>query len=253
LGLGVKMAEIIFEKASIDFPLLNNQSRLITSRILKVSSGGRLDADAGGRVLVHALKDINLKLQDGDRLGVIGGNGAGKSTFLRTLVGVYKPTSGAVKVSGSIGSLIDVSLGINPEATGRQNILIRGALLGMGKKSMEEKMDEIIAFSELESFIDLPVRTYSTGMQMRLAFSVSTIVRPEILVMDEWLSVGDESFVEKAEARMGSMIDSAKILVVASHSKSLLEKLVTQVLWLESGKVRKLGPASEVLGEYFSS
>lgn len=246
------MASIKFSKVSVDFPLLNNQSRLITSRILKASSGGRLDSDAGGRVLVHALRDIDLQLSDGDRLGVIGSNGAGKSTFLRTLVGVYKPTAGSASISGSVGSLIDVSLGINPETTGRQNVIIRGALLGMSKRAMEQRMEEIISFSELESFIDLPVRTYSTGMHMRLAFSVSTIIRPEILVMDEWLSVGDESFVEKAEARMASMIDSAKILILASHSRMLLERLSTKVLWLEAGRIRKFGSAREVLNEYFS-
>lgn len=247
------MAKVSLTNVQVDFPVLTNQSRLLTSTILNASSGGRLDADASGKLVVHGLRGVSLNLNDGDRLGVIGGNGAGKSTLLRTLVGVYAPTRGSARIEGSVGSLIDIPLGINPEATGRQNVMIRGALLGISKKSMLGILPEIIDFSGLGGFIDMPVRTYSTGMHMRLAFAVSTIIRPEILIMDEWLSVGDEQFVERAEARMARMIDSAKILVVASHSRHLLERLTNTVVWLEGGQVKCTGPTSEVLPRYFGN
>jgi lipopolysaccharide transport system ATP-binding protein len=216
-----------------------------------VATGGRLDADPNGKVIVRALSDVSLELQDGDRIGLVGHNGAGKSTLLRVLSGVFVPTGGTAIIEGSVGSLIDVSLGINPEASGRENIFLRGALLGLSKAEVKEKFEEIVEFSELGEFIEMPMRTYSSGMQLRLAFAVSTIVRPEILLMDEWLSVGDEGFKAKASERLTTVVDASKILVLASHSRELLEKVTNKVLWLEHGEVKMLGPSSEVLDAYF--
>jgi lipopolysaccharide transport system ATP-binding protein len=204
-----------------------------------------------GRVVVRALEGLNFTLRDGDRVGLLGHNGAGKSTLLRLLSGVYVPSSGSARIDGEIGSLIDISLGIDPEATGRENIHLRGALLGMGKAELAERMDEIIAFSELGDFIDMPLRTYSTGMHLRLAFAVSTTVRPEILLMDEWLAVGDEGFKHKAEARMRTLVQSTNILVIASHARDLILETCNRVLWLEHGKIRMDGPADEVVAAYF--
>jgi lipopolysaccharide transport system ATP-binding protein len=199
------MAKITLNKASVDIPIFNANGRSLTSRILEVATGGRLDADPNGKVIVRALSDVTLELQDGDRVGLVGHNGAGKSTLLRVLSGVYVPTGGIAIIQGSIGSLIDFSLGINPEASGRENIFLRGALLGLSKTEVKAKFEEIVAFSELGEFIEMPMRTYSSGMQLRLAFAVSTIVRPEILLMDEWLSVvrglKDDSEIPEGEQR----------------------------------------------------
>jgi lipopolysaccharide transport system ATP-binding protein len=147
--------------------------------------------------------------------------------------------------------LIDISLGINPEATGRENVFVRGRLLGLTKKEIAERYEEIIDFAELGDFMEMPVRTYSSGMHLRLAFAVSTVVRPEILLMDEWLSVGDENFKHKAESRLTEMVDATKILVIASHSRELIEKVCNRVIWLEHGQVKMDGPVAEVLPAYF--
>jgi lipopolysaccharide transport system ATP-binding protein len=245
------MAKITLNKASVDIPIFNANGRSLTSRILEVATGGRLDADPNGKVIVRALSDVTLELQDGDRVGLVGHNGAGKSTLLRVLSGVYVPTGGIAIIQGSIGSLIDFSLGINPEASGRENIFLRGALLGLSKTEVKAKFEEIVAFSELGEFIEMPMRTYSSGMQLRLAFAVSTIVRPEILLMDEWLSVGDEGFRAKASERLTTLVDESKILVLASHSRELLSKVTNRVIWLEHGQVKMFGPSTEVLEAYF--
>lgn len=245
------MAQIKFENVSIEIPIFNATGRSLTSKLLEVATGGKLDADPNGRVMVRALSNVNLELKDGDRIGLVGHNGAGKSTMLRALSGVYAPTNGMATISGEIGSLIDISLGINPEATGRENVYVRGQLLGLTKKAITEKYDEIVDFAELGDFMEMPVRTYSSGMHLRLAFAVSTVVRPEILLMDEWLSVGDENFKHKAEARLTDMVDATKILALASHSRELINKVCNRVIWLEHGQVKMDGPVEEVLPVYF--
>jgi lipopolysaccharide transport system ATP-binding protein len=202
-------------------------------------------------VLVRALRNVSFTLNDGDRVGLVGSNGAGKSTLLRALGGVYSPTKGTIEIEGEIGSLIDVNLGINPEATGKENAYIRGQLLGLTKQEVAEKYEEIVEFAELGDFMNMPVRTYSSGMQLRLAFAVSTTVRPEILLMDEWLSVGDESFKAKAEARLSELVSGTKILVIATHARALLESVCNRVIWLEHGSLKMDGTVEEVLPAYF--
>ena len=245
------MVQIQFKDVEVSFPIFNAKGRSLTSRILEVATGGKLDSDPNGRVVVRALSNISLTIENGERVGILGHNGAGKSTLLRTLSRVYKPSRGTAFIEGDVGSLIDISLGINPEATGRENIFIRGALLGLTKKEIRRDFDEIVEFSELGDFIEMPVRTYSSGMHLRLAFAVSTIVRPEILLMDEWLSVGDEDFKHKAEERLGGMVASTNILVIATHSQDLLNATCTRAVWLEHGQIKMDGPASEVSRAYF--
>ena len=247
----MRVSQVQFNEVSIDFPIFNATGRSLTSKLLSVATGGRLDADSSGRVMVRALTDVSFQLNDGDRVGLIGHNGAGKSTMLRALAGVYAPTRGTALLEGEIGSLIDISLGINPEATGRENVFIRGQLLGLTKSQISARYQEIVEFAELGNFMQMPVRTYSSGMHLRLAFAVSTVVRPEILLMDEWLSVGDENFRQKAEARLAELVDATKILVIASHSRQLIETTCNRVIWLEHGQVKLDGSVDKVLPLYF--
>jgi lipopolysaccharide transport system ATP-binding protein len=247
------MAHIEFRDVSIDFPIYNASGRSLKKRLMQVATGGQLGADQQGRVVVRALENLNFSINDGDRVALIGHNGAGKSTLLRLLSGVYQPSSGIASINGQVGSLIDISLGIDPEASGRSNIFFRGALLGMTKAQVKDQLDEIIEFSELGDFIDMPVRTYSTGMHLRLAFAVSTVVRPNILLMDEWLSVGDEGFKIKAEARLTELVQATNILVIATHSHHMIKATCNRVIWLEHGKIRMEGAADEVCDQYFTS
>lgn len=246
------MVEIEFDAVSVDFPIFNANGRSLTSRILEAATGGKLDKDPQGRVMVRALQDLSFSVSEGERVGLLGHNGAGKSTLLRVLAGVYKPQIGSATVHGKVSSLIDISLGINPEASGKENVFIRGALLGLSKSEIQRWYNDIVEFSELGDFIEMPVRTYSSGMHLRLAFAVSTVIRPEILLMDEWLSVGDENFKNKSEQRLTSLVDTAKILILASHSRELIETTCTRVIWLEHGVIRADGPVGEIVPQYFS-
>ena len=245
------MAKIQLSKAGVEIPIFNASSRSVKTRLMQIATRGKLRADESGHVVVRALQNLSFGFSDGDRVGLIGQNGAGKSTLLRVLSGVYAPTHGTAVLQGHIASLIDISLGIDHEATGRENIVLRGALLGFSKTDIETKLDEIIAFSELGDFIDMPVRTYSSGMHLRLAFSVSTVIRPEILLMDEWLSVGDEKFQDKAEARLKELVEATKILIIASHSRDLIQRLCNRVIWLEQGSIKMDGSPDEVCSAYF--
>lgn len=245
------MASIIFNNVFIDFPIFNAHSRSIKKRLMQTATGGQLNADEQGRITVRALEDISFTFTDGDRVALLGHNGAGKSTLLRAIGKVYQPSSGSINIQGEIGSLIDISLGIDTEATGRENIFLRGGMLGLSKDQLKHQLDEIIGFSELGEFIDMPLRTYSTGMNMRLAFAISTTLRPEILVMDEWLSVGDEKFKHKAERRMKEVVDATSILVVASHSRDLIMNTCNRVIWLEHGLIKMDGDPAAILEAYF--
>jgi lipopolysaccharide transport system ATP-binding protein len=246
------MQKIDLQNVSVDFPVFNANGRSLTSRLLEVATGGRLDSDPSGHIQVKALDGITLTIKSGDRVALLGNNGAGKSTLLRTINGVYAPTTGSINIQGAVGSLIDIGLGINPEASGRENIFVRGALLGFSKSQIREKIDSIIEFSELGNFIELPVRTYSSGMHLRLAFAVSTMVRPEILLMDEWLSVGDDDFTQKAEARLKDLVGATKILVIATHSRDLVEKVCNRAIWLDQGRIMLDGSVDEVVAAYFA-
>jgi len=246
------MAEINLESVNVEIPVFNSQGRSLKKTLMGIATGGKIGLTESGKTVVQSLDDINLKVANHERIGLLGHNGAGKSTLLRVLGKVYTPTSGKARIIGSIGSLIDISLGIDSEATGLENIFLRGALLGLSKKKIEGELPEIVEFSELGDFINMPVRTYSTGMHMRLAFAVSTIIRPEILLMDEWLSVGDQGFQKKAEKRLTEIVDQSNILVIASHSRELIEKCCTRAIWLEHGKIVMDSDVHSVCNAYFN-
>lgn len=217
---------------------------------MQAATGGRVDFGAK-ETTIRSLRNVSFELKSGDRVGLIGHNGAGKSTLLRTIGRVYEPTAGIAEIQGTVGSLVDISLGIDKEASGRENIYIRGALLGLSKKQIDDNFDEIVKFSDLGDFIDMPVRTYSSGMHLRLAFSVATIIRPQILLMDEWLSVGDAAFNQKASKRMTDLVESSEILVIASHSRRLIEQVCNRVLWFEHGCLKLDGRVEEVVKAYW--
>ena len=201
-------------------------------------------------MLVKALEHIDLSVEQGDRVGIIGHNGAGKSTLLKLLSGVYPPTGGARRVAGRVSSLFDISLGFEPEANGWDNIRFRSYLQGETPRSVEARLQTIADFSELGEFLDMPVRHYSSGMLVRLAFSVATAIEPEILIVDEVLSAGDCSFQAKARQRMQALISHAQAVVVVSHDLDSLGQLCNRVIWLDHGRIHKAGPTQEVVDAY---
>ncbi len=197
-----------------------------------------------------ALKDVSFKVKRGEVVGFIGSNGAGKSTMLKVIAGVMKPTKGKVEVHGNICPMIELGAGFDMDLTARENIFLNGAVLGYSKKFIEEKFDEIVEFSELKDFLDVPVRNFSSGMTARLAFSIATVVDPEILIVDEILSVGDMAFQAKSEAKMRSMIGGGTTVLYVSHSIDSIKSICDKAVWLDHGKVVKMGPAAEICDEY---
>ncbi|MFN4260430.1 MAG: ABC transporter ATP-binding protein [Gemmataceae bacterium] len=199
---------------------------------------------------VEALKNLSLKLQGGDRLAIVGHNGAGKSTLLKLLAGIYPPTTGRRVVEGRISSLFEISLGFEPDASGWENIVYRSYLQGETPRSVRAKIQEIAEFSELGEFLAMPVRYYSAGMMVRLAFSIATAIEPEILLVDEVLGVGDMAFQTKARQRMQDMLAKAELIVMVSHDLNSLKKICDKAIWMDHGCLRLLGPTDEVIAAY---
>ncbi|HWD13296.1 MAG TPA: ABC transporter ATP-binding protein [Pseudochrobactrum sp.] len=245
------MSLIHLQNVTVEFPIYNSTSRSLKNRVLNIATGGKIERRTDRLVIVRGLDDVTLTLRDGDRVGLIGHNGSGKTTLLRVLSGIYTPTNGYSVIEGDSVSLININLGIDPDATGRENIRLRTAMMGMHPADINKKIEIISEFSGLGEFLDVPFRTYSTGMQLRLAFAASTSIQPEILIMDEWLSTGDEDFKERANQRMKDLVDSTKILVLASHSRELLEKNCNRIIWLEHGRLKMDDAPEKVLACYF--
>ena len=238
------------ESVTVDFPVYNTGLRSLKSRLLHHGTGGRIARGAGNRLLVRALDDVSLRLEHGDRVGLVGPNGAGKTTLLRVLAGAYEPARGRVHRHGRTASLLSLSLGIDSDATGYENIMTRGLFLGLMPEQVRERTEEIAAFTELGDYLAMPVHTYSAGMRLRLAFAVCTCFEPEILLMDEWLSVGDRAFVEKAQRRLDEFVARAGILVLASQNAALLGRVCDTGVLLDAGRIKAHGPIDEVLREY---
>ena len=246
------MSLIQLDAVSIRIPVYGLNSRVFKQELVRIATGGLIKTGLH-TVMVDALKNINLRLEDGMRLGIIGGNGAGKTTLLRLISGIYEPTSGTRVVQGAITALFDVMVGMEEDLTGLENIVLRGVLLGAKKKEMQERHQEIVNFTGLGDYIHMPIRTYSSGMKMRLAFSILEYMRPEILVIDEVVGAGDASFIEKTQKRMKEMMRSSRILVLSSHDTSIIDKMCDQVLWLEMGEVRYYGDKKEGIQAYMDS
>jgi lipopolysaccharide transport system ATP-binding protein len=231
------MSKLIGENITVDFPIYGGGSRSLKKSILNAASGGFFARDASERLVVRALDGVSFNFSSGDRIGLLGHNGAGKSTLLRVMAGIYEPTSGSFASKGRVASMLSINLGIDPEATGLENIFTRGYLMGIKPKEMKTLVDEIADFSGLGDFLYLPYRTYSSGMAMRLAFSIATCVDADIVLMDEWLSVGDAEFVDRAKVRLDQMIGKASIVVLASHNLDLIKSQCNKIYEINHGKM----------------
>ena len=242
-------AALSVEDICLDFPLYHSSARSLRRTVLgNVSS--RLSADSHSRVVVQALRDISFQLRAGDRLGLIGRNGAGKSTLLRVLAGIYEPQRGRVSVVGRLNTLLDPNLAMNSDLTGRENIVLRGQFHRMSPAEIRRMEEDVDSFAELGAFIDLPVRVFSAGMLVRLGFALATAIRPEILLMDEWLLAGDANFLDKARSRLEDLVRGAEILVLSTHLEPVLEAWCGRVIWLDQGRVRMDGLPAEVMSAY---
>jgi ABC-type polysaccharide/polyol phosphate transport system ATPase subunit len=233
---------IELNSVELAYPIYSVRAQSIRNAVANLAVGGKLLKDGRDVVHVQALNNISFALQDGERMGIIGHNGAGKTTLLKVVAGVYEPDRGSVRVNGKVSSMINTGLGMDESLTGRENVINMGRIRGLTSKAILEKMDEIIEFTDLGHFIDLPVRTYSAGMTTRLIFGVATSLDPEILVMDEWIGAGDKSFFDKAAERLNSILTRSKVIVLATHNFSLIRQLCNKLLVLESGRQVYFGP-----------
>ena len=244
------MALVRLRRVSVEFPIYSGGSRSLKRLIGGRGSDGNLGRDGRDRVSVRALSDIDLDVGHGDRLALIGVNGAGKSTLLKVMAGIYEPTAGRVRAEGRVSALLTAQVGLNPDATGRDNILMRGMYLDIHPRVMRGHVDEIAEFTELGRYIDMPVRTYSAGMVIRLCFAVATAFPPEILLMDEWILAGDSVFLQKARKRMEAFVAGSSILVLASHAMPLLEEWCNRAVLLEGGRIVASGTVAEIAARH---
>ncbi len=242
------MVSITTQDASVDFPIFDAKSRSLKKTVLGLV-GGNISSDSKVPV-IQALRDVSVELQHGARVGLVGHNGAGKSTLLRLLSGIYEPTRGTAVVEGKVAPVFDLGVGMDPEISGYENIIIRGLFLGMTRKQMDDRVDDIAEFTELGNFLSMPLRTYSTGMRVRLALGVVTSIDPEILLLDEGIGAVDAAFMEKARGRLSDLVDRAGLLVFASHSDEFLRQLCTTAIWMEHGQIRQQGSLRDVLRAY---
>jgi ABC-2 type transport system ATP-binding protein/lipopolysaccharide transport system ATP-binding protein len=244
------MASITLTNASVLFPIYSSEGRSLKNAVLSATTGGRIGRDSRNHVCVRALDQISLAINHGDRIGLVGHNGAGKTTLLRVLAGIFEPNEGSVMVTGKVTPMFDVSLGIDWESTGYENIILRGLYMGLSKAEILERVDDIADFTELGEFLKLPVRTYSMGMQARLTFAMATCLRPEILLLDEGISAGDVSFLGKANQRLQGFMQSTGILVFASHADLLIKEFCNKIIIMEHGRMVWMGDVLEGLARY---
>ena len=248
----VEHSELSLDNVSVSFPIYHGGSRSLKKSLLFRGSGGQLASDASHRITVEALRNVSMEFRTGDRVALIGKNGAGKTTLLRVMAGIYEPVTGVVKSRGRISPMFDISLGIDGDISGYDNIRLRGLILGLPAREIEERMADIAEFTELGDYLDIPVRTYSSGMMTRLTFAVATCFSPEILLMDEWILAGDAGFLAKAQHRVEAFVEQAGILVLASHSTEICRRWCNKAVWMERGEVKMAADIGAVLDSYNS-
>jgi len=243
------MSSIVLDRVSVSFPIYSAGNRSLKNAMISATTGGRIGKDAN-HLVIQALDEVSLSLNDGDRVALVGHNGAGKTTLLRVLAGIFEPVTGTVNIQGRVTPMFDISLGIDAESTGYENIILRGLYLGLSRAEIMERRESVAAFTELGPFLSLPVRTYSAGMQARLAFAMATCIEPDILLLDEGIGAGDADFLVKANERLDQFIKKAGILVLASHSVDLVRKLCNKAILMEHGRLVHSGDVDAVLDIY---
>lgn len=242
------MVSIDIWNAAVDFPIFDAKSRSLKKKVLS-RTGGKIGTESKVPI-IEALHDINLSFRHGDRIALVGHNGAGKSTLLRLMSGIYEPTRGSARIEGKVAPVFDLGVGMDPEISGYENIIIRGLFLGMNRGQMEKRMDDIAEFTELGDYLSMPLRTYSTGMRVRLALGVVTSIDPEILILDEGIGAVDAEFLDKAKVRLNELVKRSGMLVFASHSDEFLVELCNTAIWMEKGGIKEHGPLRDVLTHY---
>lgn len=244
------MSRILMQNVNVFYPVMQDHYMSIRRAALRRLTGGKLYGQDAETKVVHAIKDFSIDLRDGDRIGLIGRNGAGKSTLLKTISSFILPDNGEIEIDGTITSLFSVNGGLDVERTGYDNIYVMGRLLGLSRKQMDSHMADIEEFSELGKFLNMPVRSYSDGMRVRLGVSVVTCINPDILLLDEALGTGDAHFIEKTTQRAQRLYDRANIVILASHAHEILQRLCNKAIWLDKGRIVQFGPLEEVLKAY---
>lgn len=246
------MASVVVENISVTFPVYGAASRSLKNALIASTTGGRVTTDVKEHVTIQALTNLSFQINHGERVALIGHNGAGKSTVLRVINGIYEPQVGRVLVEGRTVPLFDTNLGMDLESTGYENILLRGMYLGFSRTEIRAKTQEIADFTELGSFLEMPAKTYSTGMVARLAFAISTSIEPDILLIDEGISAGDAAFLEKAKQRLEDLIERTRILILASHDEQLVRRWCNRAVLFEKGRCVSVGSVDEILRQYHS-
>jgi ABC-2 type transport system ATP-binding protein/lipopolysaccharide transport system ATP-binding protein len=245
------MTRIVLDHLSVSFPVYDIKGRSLRKDILRIGTGGRIVSNTDNdRVYVNALDDISLTIEHGQRVGLVGHNGAGKTTLLKVLAGIYEPVTGRIMVDGTTAPLFDLMGGMDMEANGWQNIRLRGMLLGLSRREIKEKTEQIVEFCDLGDYLSMPVRTYSAGMLVRLAFAIATSSPADILLMDEMIGAGDATFIARAEARLKAFVSTASIMVIASHSEDILRRWCTHGVLLRHGQIAAVGSIEDVLQRY---
>ncbi|MEG0869413.1 MAG: ABC transporter ATP-binding protein [Hafnia sp.] len=242
------MSSIVVEDLSIDFRRYNDRSPSLKDYISRLLKPRQVSSFSEHR----AVNNVSLNITRGERVGIVGHNGAGKSTFLKALCNIYEPSHGSVRIQGRVAPLLEIGAGFHPEFTGRENIYLNGAILKYGKEELKRLEPEIIEFSEIEEFIDTPVKYYSTGMYLRLAFSLATAIQPQILILDEMFAGGDAAFVKKATERMSKLVNQSDIMILVSHDIDLLRRMCTRVIWMDHGKVKDDGLPDAIIDSYLA-
>lgn len=244
------MAHIELRNISVDFPIYNVNARSFKKNFLRMATGGNISKDTHQHVIIRSLNNISLSIQHGDRVGLIGHNGAGKSTLLRLLAQIYEPTAGKMSIKGNVSTMLNLMQGIEVECTGYENIMIRGTILGIPRRTIKMQMQDIAELTGLGDYLAMPVRTYSMGMMVRLAFAITTSVQPEIFLIDEVFGAGDADFMQKAVEKMTSLLNQSSIVVMASHSDELIKEFCTKGLLLECGEIKYFGEVKEAMRRY---
>ena len=244
------MPELILNDISVEFPLLHVGHRSIKKALVSRATGGAILKHANPPTVVQALSNVSAQLSAGDRIGLVGPNGSGKTTLLRTMARIYEPVAGSVHISGSVATLLEITAGMNPDLTGWENVDLRGLFMGLARSELRELADQVEAFSELGDFLNMPIRTYSSGMTLRLAFAIATSIQADMLLMDEWVLAGDATFATKAAERLEGLVKGAGILVLATHNNEIVRQWCNKAMFIRQGNLEHFGEVETVLDHY---